>query len=163
VTLSESELGRYRRGVGILLLNGDGNAFAGRRIGMPAGLPAWQMPQGGIDDGETPRQTAFRELAEEIGTDKAEILAESGVWRHYELPPEHRARRLWGGRYIGQRLKWFAMRFTGADADINVATVHPEFDAWRWVAPDLLPELIVAFKRPLYLDLLEEFRALLRP
>jgi len=154
--LSESDLPFYRPAVGIMLLNPAGLVFVGRRIDMPAGLAAWQMPQGGIDPGETPRQAAFRELKEEIGTDKAEILAETRGWLHYDLPSDI-ASRMWSGRWRGQRQKWFLMRFTGEDADINPATEHPEFDAWEWVEPSRLPDLIVPFKRPLYQDLLAEF------
>jgi putative (di)nucleoside polyphosphate hydrolase len=155
--LSDSDLPFYRPAVGIMLLNPAGLAFIGRRIDMPAGLAAWQMPQGGIDPGETPRQAAFRELNEEVGTDKAEILAETRGWLHYDLPSDI-APRMWSGRWRGQRQKWFLMRFTGEDTDINPATEHPEFDAWEWVEPRRLPELIVPFKRPLYCDLLAEFR-----
>jgi putative (di)nucleoside polyphosphate hydrolase len=155
--LTASDLPLYRPAVGIMLLNPAELAFIGRRIDMPAGLAAWQMPQGGIDPGETPRQAAFRELKEEIGTDKAEILAETRGWLHYDLPSDI-APRMWGGRWRGQRQKWFLMRFTGEDTDINPATEHPEFDAWEWVEPERLPELIVPFKRPLYCDLLAEFR-----
>jgi len=155
--LSDSDLPFYRPAVGIMLLNPAGLAFIGRRIDMPAGLAAWQMPQGGIDPGETPRQAAFRELKEEVGTDKAEIVAETRGWLHYDLPTDI-ASRMWSGRWRGQRQKWFLMRFTGEDADINPATEHPEFDAWEWVEPRRLPELIVPFKRPLYCDLLAEFR-----
>jgi putative (di)nucleoside polyphosphate hydrolase len=146
----------YRAAVGIMLLNPAGKVFVARRIDMQM-LPAWQMPQGGIDPGETPLEAAFRELKEEIGTDKAELLGKSRGWLKYDLPPEL-ARGVWGGRYRGQRQKWFAMRFTGSDADIDLATDHPEFDAWKWAAPDRLPELIVAFKRQLYIDILAEFR-----
>jgi putative (di)nucleoside polyphosphate hydrolase len=146
----------YRRGVGIMLLNPQGEIFVARRLDMPT-MPAWQMPQGGIDAGETPRQAAFRELKEEIGTAKAEIIAESRGWLEYDLPTELAA-SVWGGHYRGQRQKWFAMRFTGRDSDINLATEHPEFDAWQWVAPGRLPELIVPFKRRLYVDILTEFR-----
>jgi putative (di)nucleoside polyphosphate hydrolase len=155
--MAAGEVLGYRAGVGIMLMNAAGRIFVGRRIDMP-GLPAWQMPQGGIDPGESPRQAALRELKEEIGTDKAEILAESREWRHYDIPAEI-ACRLWGGRYRGQRQKWFLMRFTGSDADIDLATSHPEFDAWQWVGLDDLPRLIVPFKRPLYLAVLAEFRA----
>jgi putative (di)nucleoside polyphosphate hydrolase len=147
----------YRPGVGILLVSQEGRVFVGRRIDVKE-VAAWQMPQGGIDPGESPREAALRELKEEIGTDKAEILAESGRWRSYDIPGAI-AGALWGGRYRGQRQKWFAMRFIGCDADIDLATEHPEFDAWQWAAPDDLPRLIVPFKRPLYLDVLEEFRA----
>jgi putative (di)nucleoside polyphosphate hydrolase len=159
--LSEADLPFYRPAVGIMLVNPAGHAFVGRRIDMPAGLAAWQMPQGGIDPGESPRVAAFRELKEEVGTDKAEILAETRDWYHYDVPPEiiiEITQAHWGGRYRGQRQKWFLMRFTGSDADINPATEHPEFDAWEWVEPERLPELIVPFKRQLYSDLLAEFR-----
>jgi putative (di)nucleoside polyphosphate hydrolase len=139
-----------------MLLNLQGGVFVGRRIDMPK-MPAWQMPQGGIDRGETPRQAALRELREEIGTDKAEILAESRGWLKYDLPAEL-AGNVWSGRYLGQKLKWFAMRFTGSGSEIELATEHPEFDRWQWVAPHRLPELIVPFKRQLYLDVLAEFR-----
>ena len=155
--LSDADLAFYRPAVGIMLLNPAGLAFVGRRIDMPAGLAAWQMPQGGIDPGETPRQAAFRELKEEVGTDKAVILAETAGWLHYDLP-SNIASRMWSGRWRGQRQKWFLMRFTGEHADINPATEHPEFDAWEWVEPERLPDLIVPFKRPLYRDVLAEFR-----
>jgi putative (di)nucleoside polyphosphate hydrolase len=158
MSLSESDLALYRPAVGIMLLNREAKIFVGRRIDMPAGLAAWQMPQGGIDPGETPREAALRELKEETGTDKALILGESRGWLHYDLPTEI-AGGMWGGRYRGQRQKWFAMRFTGEDGDIDPAAAeHPEFDAWEWVAPELVPELIVPFKRPLYRDILAEFR-----
>ncbi|HZT86586.1 MAG TPA: RNA pyrophosphohydrolase [Stellaceae bacterium] len=157
MTAPEADFAAYRPAVGIMLLNPESLVFVARRIDMPAALAAWQMPQGGIDPGETPRQAALRELKEEIGTDRAEFLAESGGWLHYDVPAEI-AGGLWGGRYIGQRQKWFAMRFTGADSDIDLATEHPEFDAWRWVPSAELPDLIVPFKRQLYLDILAEFR-----
>lgn len=152
----DSEVLGYRPAVGIMLLNRHGEVFVARRLDMPM-LPAWQMPQGGIDAGESPRQAALRELKEEIGTDKAEILGESRGWLKYDLPAEL-AGRIWGGRYRGQQQKWFVMRFTGDDRDIDLATEHPEFDAWQWVAPTRLPELIVPFKRQLYIDILAEFR-----
>jgi putative (di)nucleoside polyphosphate hydrolase len=148
----------YRPGVGILLLNRERRVFVGRRIGMPAGLSAWQMPQGGVDPGEEPRAAALRELQEEAGTDKVEILAETRFWLRYDIPADL-SRGLWGGGYRGQRQKWFAMRFLGEDCDINLAAdTHPEFDAWKWVAPACLPELIVPFKRRVYLDVLDQFR-----
>ena len=146
----------YRPGVGIMLLNRAGEVFVGRRIDMPT-MPAWQMPQGGIDPGETPLDAALRELKEEIGTDKVQLLGESQGWLRYDLPAEL-SRGIWGGRYRGQRQKWFAMRFTGDDSDIDLATEHPEFDAWKWVRPERLPEIIVPFKRQLYFDILTEFR-----
>jgi putative (di)nucleoside polyphosphate hydrolase len=147
----------YRPGVGIMLLDTGNRVFVGRRIDTAG--DNWQMPQGGIDRGETPRAAALRELKEEVGTDKAVILAESAHWLRYEVP-QRVARRVWNGRYRGQMQKWFAMRFTGEDRDIDVATGHPEFDAWKWVPPADLPTLIVPFKRQLYRDVLAEFGAL---
>jgi len=156
---SDVESRPYRPGVGIVLINGAGKVFAGRRLDTP---DAWQMPQGGIDAGETPRAAALRELAEEIGTDQAEILAESRDWLAYDLPPAL-AGRVWGGRYRGQRQKWFAMRFTGRDADIRIdAAATPEFDAWRWMTPEALIAAIVPFKRALYAAVIDEFRRFLR-
>ena len=97
------------------------------------------------------------ELREEIGTNEAEFLAESQGWLKYDLPFEL-SRGVWGGRYRGQQQKWFAMRFTGNDSDIDLATEHPEFDAWKWISPERLPDVIVPFKRQLYIDILGEFR-----
>ncbi len=144
----------YRPGVGVMLLDARNRVFVGRRIDMAG--DNWQMPQGGIDRGETPRAAALRELKEEIGTDKAEFLAESAQWLRYDVP-QSTARRVWNGRYRGQMQKWFAMRFTGEDGDIDLATGHPEFNAWKWVSPADLPTLIVPFKRQLYRDILAEF------
>jgi putative (di)nucleoside polyphosphate hydrolase len=152
-------LAGYRPGVGIMLLSREGLAFVGHRIRMPSGLAKWQMPQGGIDIGERPLQAALRELREKIGTDRAEIFGESRGWFDHDVPDEI-ADGIMGGRYRGNRQKWFAMRFTGTDADINLATEHPEFDAWEWVRPERLPELVALFMRRLYLDLLAEFRTL---
>ena len=149
----------YRPGVGIMLLNFEGFVFVGHRIHMPPGLAAWQMPQGGIDAGETPCQAVWRELKEEIGTERVEILGESRGWLYHEVPDEI-SQGMMGGRYRGNRQKWFAIRFTGADTDINIATDHPEFDAWKWLRPEQLPELIVPFMQQLYLDVLVEFHAL---
>jgi putative (di)nucleoside polyphosphate hydrolase len=142
-----------------MLLDAQKRVFVGRRIDMEG--DNWQMPQGGIDKGETPREAALRELKEEAGTDRAEFLAEAARWLRYDVPKEV-AGRLWRGRYRGQMQKWFAMRFTGRDGDIDLATHHPEFNAWKWVAPAELPRLIVPFKRRLYLDILAEFAPLLQ-
>ncbi|HYE50420.1 MAG TPA: RNA pyrophosphohydrolase, partial [Azospirillaceae bacterium] len=133
----DPELLPYRPCVGIMLLNGQGHVFVGRRKDTP---DAWQMPQGGIDEGETPRQAALRELEEEIGTARAEVLAETAGWHRYDLPP-HLLGKVWGGRFRGQEQKWVCCRFTGTDADIDLATAHPEFDAWRWVPVDELIRL----------------------
>jgi putative (di)nucleoside polyphosphate hydrolase len=158
--MSQPEIGRYRAGVGIMLVNHANLVFVARRI--DTNEEAWQMPQGGIDDGETPRDAACRELKEEIGTDKAIVLAESRDWLRYDLPPEL-AGNVWGGRYRGQRQKWFAMRFVGNDAEIDLATEHPEFVDWKWVPAAAVRQLIIPFKRQLYLDVLAEFAPLLTP
>ncbi len=118
------------------------------------------MPQGGIDPGEEPAATALRELREEIGTDKATILAESPEWMRYDLPESLR-KKLWRGRYRGQRQKWFALRFDGEDSDIDIATAHPEFSTWRWEEATRVPELIVPFKRNLYRDVFSLFAPVL--
>jgi putative (di)nucleoside polyphosphate hydrolase len=149
----------YRLGVGIMLFNRGGDVFVARRIDTRA--DAWQMPQGGIDEGEAPRAAALRELEEEIGTGNAIVLAESRDWYAYDLPRDL-VGRVWGGRYRGQRQKWFAMRFLGRDSDINLATAHPEFDAWQWVPLDRLTDLIVPFKRPIYTSLVDEFGHLIK-
>ncbi len=146
----------FRRGVGIMLLDPRNRVFVGRRIDTPG---AWQMPQGGIDKGEKPRDAALRELKEEVGTDKAEIIGETREWHLYELPGEIH-RQAWNGRYRGQAQKWFAMRFLGNDADIRLDAHHPEFDAWQWATREELIARIVAFKRQLYLDVLKEFAEL---
>ncbi len=151
--------GDYRQGAGIVLLNTRGYVLICRRIDIEGG--AWQMPQGGCERGETPKLCALRELKEEIGTSSAIVLAESKDWHQYDLPEPLRA-RAFGGRYIGQRLKWFLMRFTGKDDDIDLQMHNQEFDGWIWVPPDHVPELVVAFKRPMYQAVLEEFRERLK-
>lgn len=150
----------YRPCVGVTLFNRDGLVFVARRIDTE--MEAWQMPQGGIDEGEDPAVTALRELEEEIGTNKAEIIAESSGWLTYDLPPEL-VGKVWKGRYRGQTQKWFAMRFLGEDSDINLETAHPEFCAWRWERLERLPNLIVPFKRKLYQDIVSEFAHLAKP
>lgn len=147
----------YRPCVGILLLNPAGLAFAGRRS--DSGPDSWQMPQGGIDRGEDPERAAFRELREETGVERASVLASTPGWLRYDLPPEL-AGRLWGGRYRGQRQKWFAMRHEGPESEIDIGP-GGEFSAWRWVEPRTLPEIIVPFKRDLYERVLREFGGIL--
>ena len=155
----------YRPCVGIMLINSTGLVWIGRRRELVAEAgESWQMPQGGIDPAEAPALAAIRELAEETGTNKAEIIGESREWRHYDLPPKLLGIGL-QGKYRGQRQKWFALRFTGADADFNIhhppGGHEPEFDAWRWVSAIDLPRLIVPFKRKIYEAVIEEFRPLL--
>ncbi len=137
----------YRRNVGAVLFNATGGVFLGRRAGFAQG---WQLPQGGIDEGEDAASAVLRELEEEIGTRSASLLAEHDTWLNYDLP-EHLVGVAWGGRYRGQTQRWFALRFTGADADIVLdRDPHPEFDAWRWGELAELPSIAVDFKRPVY-------------
>ena len=148
----------YRRGVGMMLLNARGEVFVAKRIDTLA--EAWQMPQGGIDEGEDPRTAALRELQEEVGTDKAVILAESADWYRYDLPDDL-VPIIWKGQYRGQEQKWFALRLEGDDALINIHDgEHPEFSEWKWIDITQLPDVIVPFKRDLYAALVEEFRHL---
>ncbi len=147
----------YRPGVGIVLFNDSGNILVGRRA--DAGGQPWQMPQGGIEPGESPLAAALRELREEIGTDNVAVLAESKGWLRYDVPVAL-AGRAWNGRWRGQQQKWFAMRFLGTSAEIDVATEHPEFNAWRWVSLDRAAELIITFKESVYREVLEQFRQL---
>lgn len=144
----------YRPGVGIMLLNDKSKVFVGKRI--DSMTEAWQMPQGGIDEGEEPQIAAFREMQEEIGTSKAEIIAESNDWYYYDLPDDL-IPKIWNGRFRGQRQKWYCLRFTGTDADINIATSHPEFCQWQWIKMEELPGIIVPFKQKLYQALVDEF------
>ena len=148
--------GKYRRGVGVMLLNADNKVFAGARIDNTD--DAWQMPQGGIDEGEEPWATALRELEEETGIAPhlVERLADCPERLRYDLPQELRA-HLWGGKWIGQDQDWFLARFIGQDSDIDIATEHPEFREWRWVEAAHLPDLIVPFKRNLYRQLIAHF------
>ncbi len=143
----------YRAGVGIMLMNADGQVFVGQRL--DSTLEAWQMPQGGIDDGEDPRTAALRELEEETGVPAhlVEITAETEEWLYYDLPDDLIG-TIWKGRYCGQRQKWFAMRFLGTDADVRIDTQHAEFRAWQWADRAQLSALIVPFKRALYEEVL---------
>jgi putative (di)nucleoside polyphosphate hydrolase len=147
---------KYRRGVGVMLLNRDGKVFVGARIDNSD--EAWQMPQGGIDAGEEPWATALRELEEETGIPAhlVERIGGAAERLKYDLPAEL-CGKLWGGKYVGQDQDWFLARFLGTDADVNIATRHPEFRDWKWIEPRELPELIVPFKRELYRRLLREF------
>jgi putative (di)nucleoside polyphosphate hydrolase len=146
----------YRRGVGVMLLNGDGKVFVGARIDNTD--EAWQMPQGGIDEDEEPWATALRELEEETGIPPRLVqrIAVCPERLKYDLPEELRG-NLWGGKWKGQDQDWYLARFLGTDADVNIHTRHPEFRAWQWIEPRQLPDLIVPFKQDLYRRLLREF------
>lgn len=152
-----SDEGKYRRGVGIMLLNREGKVFVGARIDNTD--EAWQMPQGGIDDSDDDEwATALRELEEETGIPPrlVEKISTTPERLKYDLPLELRG-KLWGGKWKGQDQDWFLASFLGTDADVNIATKHPEFRDWKWIEPRQLPDLIVPFKRGLYRQLLREF------
>ncbi|MEZ5744463.1 MAG: RNA pyrophosphohydrolase [Sphingomonadaceae bacterium] len=152
----------YRPCVGVMLVNADGLAFVGKRIDNREG-DWWQMPQGGVDPGEDLREAAFRELHEETGVTNGnvELIAQTREELLYDLPDELIG-TLWKGRYRGQRQTWFLGRFRGGDADIDLeAHDPPEFCDWKWIEPEQLPEMIIPFKRRVYREVLEEFRALI--
>ena len=144
---------RYRLGVGLMLVNSAGRIFVGERDDTPG---AWQMPQGGIDDGEDPREAALRELGEEIGTSAATIVAESADWLRYDFP-DFLAGKAFKGKYAGQMQKWYLLRFDGQDSDIRLDAHEQEFVQWRWATPDEALAAIVPFKRGLYEAILAEF------
>ncbi len=156
----------YRPNVGAALFNRDGLVFVARRADFPNAEGAaggWQLPQGGIDADEDPRTAVLRELEEEIGTGRAEIVGEHPAWLTYDLPADLIGKAL-HGRWRGQRQRWFALRFTGQDSDIRLdLDPHPEFDAWRWAALEELPGLAVAFKRPIYEILATSFARFSQP
>ena len=143
----------YRANVGLMLIGPERRVFVGQRLNQP---DAWQMPQGGVDKGETPVEAACRELREEVGTTKALLLRETRGWVTYDVPvamhPPH-----WKGRWRGQAQKWFALAFTGQDSDIDLAAHEQEFGSWRWLPARELPELVVSWKRPVYQAVLKEF------
>lgn len=147
----------YRPCVGICLINAAGQIFAGQRRDSKS--QAWQMPQGGIDDGEKPAAAALRELWEEtgIGADLVQVLDKTKDWVTYDLPPDLLG-RVWGGKYRGQRQKWFLMRYLGTDAQINISTDHPEFAAWKWIGSDEIRASIVPFKRAVYDQVIAAFQ-----
>ena len=144
----------YRPCAGIMLLNNKGKVFVARRINTD--VEAWQMPQGGIDNGEDSKAAAIRELEEETGITQADIIAEYPGWLTYDLPDELYG-KVWKGHYGGQTMKWYVMRFRGEDSDINIKTKQPEFSSWRWVDMKDLKKIIVPFKRDIYIALSEKF------
>lgn len=154
----------YRPCVGVMVLNGRNEVWVGRRVNSPnqGNYSAfWQMPQGGIDEGEEPAAAALRELAEETSIRSATIIAESAEWHNYDLPPDLQG-RIWSGRYRGQTQRWFAVRFAGDDSEIDIAPPdhEREFDSWRWAPMADLPRLIVPFKRDVYAKVIAEFKHL---
>ncbi len=147
----------YRPGAGVMLLNSEGKVFVAQRL--DSTLEAWQMPQGGLDEGEDAEAGALRELEEEtgIGRDKIEVIARCPVDLVYDLPDEL-VGKLWKGRWRGQTQSWFLCRFLGSDEDVDIETEHLEFRAWKWADPEELPHMIVPFKKQLYEDVLAAFR-----
>ncbi|KAK7310095.1 hypothetical protein RJT34_07359 [Clitoria ternatea] len=149
----------YRPNVGVCLINKDDQIFVASRLNVPG---AWQMPQGGIEDGEEPKSAAIRELQEETGIVSAEIIAEVQKWLTYDFPPAVKAKvnRLWGGEWHGQAQKWFLMRLTKDDSEINLANgeADPEFAEWKWADPDEVIEQAVDYKRPTYEEVIRTFK-----
>ena len=140
----------------MMILNNNKEILVGRRLDHPSGY--WQMPQGGIDDDENPKEAVWREMLEEIGTNKAELIKISNQWINYDIPSETLKTLPWGDIYIGQTQKWFAFLFLGEDNDINVGTDNPEFSEWKWSRMDSIVDSIVPFKRDVYAKILEEFK-----
>ena len=148
----------YRPNVGLAMFHREGLVFFGKRAGAE-GPYQWQMPQGGVDKGETPQQAALRELEEEVGVGAhlVDVLEETADWLYYDFPTEVRAGMKQRGRYIGQRQKWFAFRFKGRDSDIRLDTHSPEFSDWRWGTLASAPDLVIPFKRPTYEEVARRF------
>lgn len=149
-------MNEYRRCVGMMIINNNNKILVGRRIDHPSGF--WQMPQGGIDNDEVPKQAVWREMMEEIGTNNAKLIYISSQWLKYKIPEDTLKTLPWGNKYIGQNQKWFAFHFLGKDSDINVETENPEFSEWKWIDQKILLDNVVPFKKDLYKKVLKEFK-----
>ena len=147
---------KYRRCVGMMIINSNNKILVGRRIDHPSGY--WQMPQGGIDEDENPEEAVWREMMEEIGTNKAKLIKSSAQWINYDIPKDTLETLPWGKKYVGQTQKWFLFRFLGNDSDINVETNNPEFSEWKWARLNSIVDNIVPFKRKVYSLILNEFK-----
>lgn len=144
----------YRSGVGMVVINKHKEIFVGKRIDNNSDI--WQMPQGGVDAGETEEEAMFRELKEETGIDQAKIVSRSTGHYYYNLP-YHLQKKFWGGKYLGQKQRWYLVEFLGQDNDINIKTDSPEFSEWKWVIKDEIATMMVSFKKDLYVDVIKEF------
>jgi len=147
---------KYRKCVGVILLNDKNKILVGRRLDHPSGF--WQMPQGGINKDENPENAVWREMLEEIGTNKAKLIRVSNQWINYDIPYETLKTLPWGKKYVGQTQKWFVFKFIGKDKDINVETENPEFSEWKWADLHSIIDNIVPFKRKVYSKILDEFK-----
>ena len=151
-------INKFRKCVGMMVLNQNNEILVGRRLDHPSGY--WQMPQGGIDENENPEESVWREMMEEIGTNNAKLIYTSSNWFNYEIPKSTLKTLPWGNKYIGQTQKWFVFRFTGKDNEINVETEKPEFSEWKWINKNTLTENAVPFKKALYSKVLIEFKSI---
>ena len=149
---------KYRRCVGMMIINDQKNILVGKRIDHPSGY--WQMPQGGIDENENPEEAVWREMMEEVGTNEVELISTSSKWFTYNIPKDTLKTLPWGEKYIGQTQKWFVFRLIGDDSKINIETENPEFSEWKWANFDSIADSIVPFKREVYKKVLNEFKKL---
>jgi len=152
----KNQLKKYRRCVGMMIINDKNYILVGKRIDHPSGF--WQMPQGGINENENPEEAVWREMIEEIGTNNVNLIKISSQWLHYEIPQDTLSTLPWGKKYIGQKQKWFVFRFKGKDSEINVETKNPEFSEWKWTNYKSLADNIVPFKRAIYAKVIKEFK-----
>ena len=149
-------INRYRKCVGMMILNENNEVLVGKRLDYPSGY--WQMPQGGIDDNEKPEDAVWREMMEEIGTNEASMIHKSSKWFYYKIPEDTLKKLTWGKIYIGQKQQWFIFKFFGNEKKININTKNPEFSEWKWLDLNSLTKNIVPFKKKLYKDVLSEFK-----